>query len=129
MEQLQDLVLGLQHIGIPTHRYEQTLSFYQSLGFTVIYSTMNGNDHVAFLKLKSIVMEVYEHESVAGHSGAIDHVALDVSDIEAVHALVKSLGYQVLEKGIQTLPFFANGVRYFTIEGPNAEKVEFSQYL
>ena len=27
------------------------------------------------------------------------------------------------------LPFWENGVKFFTIEGPNKEKVEFSQYL
>ena len=30
---------------------------------------------------------------------------------------------------IHFLPFWDNGVRFFTIEGPNKEKIEFSQYL
>ena len=30
---------------------------------------------------------------------------------------------------IHFLPFWENGVKFFTIEGPNKEKVEFSQYL
>ncbi|MDD3243533.1 MAG: VOC family protein, partial [Eubacteriales bacterium] len=30
---------------------------------------------------------------------------------------------------VKGLPFWANGVRFFTILGPNAEKIEFSQML
>ena len=30
---------------------------------------------------------------------------------------------------IHFLPFWDNGVKFFTIEGPNREKIEFSQYL
>ena len=34
-----------------------------------------------------------------------------------------------MEGEIHFLPFRENGVKYFTIEGSNKEKVEFSQYL
>ena len=30
---------------------------------------------------------------------------------------------------VHFLPFWENGVKFFTIERPNKEKVEFSQYL
>lgn len=30
---------------------------------------------------------------------------------------------------VHFLPFWENGVKFFTIEEPNKEKVEFSQYL
>ena len=30
---------------------------------------------------------------------------------------------------VHFLHFWENGVKFFTIEGPNKEKVEFSQYL
>ena len=30
---------------------------------------------------------------------------------------------------VHFLPFWENGVKFFTIEGPNKEMVEFSQYL
>jgi catechol 2,3-dioxygenase-like lactoylglutathione lyase family enzyme len=129
MPTFQDLILGLQHIGIPTHSLEKTIDFYQSLGFSVIHAPLHDHKRVAFLKLGDVVIEAYESDETAAHTGAIDHFALNVSDIQAVHSLVRSLGYQELENGIQTLPFFSHGVSYFTIQGPNAEKVEFAQYL
>lgn len=35
----------------------------------------------------------------------------------------------MLDAEIQFLPFWENGVRFFTIVGSNKEKIEFSQYL
>ena len=62
-------------------------------------------------------------------TAAIDHIALDVSDIEAAYALVQGLGYPVVSQGIESMNVWENGVRYFTILGPKQERVEFNQYL
>ncbi|MGB4407508.1 MAG: VOC family protein [Sphaerochaeta sp.] len=122
-------VTGLQHIGIPTNNLDSTLAFYQSLGFEKQYGTNNKGEEVAFLHLKQVMIETYQNYQGAMATGSIDHIALDVSDIEAVYAEVGKLGYPILEDGIQGLPFWKNGVRFFTIEGPNKEKIEFSQML
>lgn len=122
-------VTGLQHIGIPTDNLEKTLAFFQSLGFEMQYEVSHKGEEVAFLQLKNVMIETYQnYQATMGH-GAIDHIALDVSDIEATYAEIVKLGYPILEKGIQDLPFWKRGVRFFTIEGPNKEKVEFSQML
>ena len=56
-------------------------------------------------------------------------MALDVTDIEKTFELVKTLGCEMLDSSIQYLPFWDHGVRFFTILGPNKEKVEFSQMM
>ena len=122
-------ITGLQHIGIPTNDMKKTLDFYQSLGFEKQYGTNNKGEEVAFLQLKKVMIETYQNYQGAMEHGAIDHIALDVTDIEAAYAEIGKLGYTILEDGIQSLPFWKNGVRFFTIEGPNKEKVEFSQML
>ena len=61
--------------------------------------------------------------------GAIDHVALDVRDIEEIFQYINEAGLNSTQDTIHFLPFWENGVKFFTIEGPNKEKVEFSQYL
>lgn len=38
-------------------------------------------------------------------------------------------GCKVVSKGPETLLFWENGVKFFTIEGLNKEKIEFNQYL
>lgn len=122
-------VTGLQHIGIPTNNLEKTLAFYESLGFKRQYEVNNKGEEVAFLQLKQVMIETYQNYQGAMAAGSIDHIALDVSDIEGAYAEIGKLGYPILEDGIQSLPFWKRGVRFFTIEGPNREKVEFSQML
>ena len=47
----------------------------------------------------------------------------------AVHEMITGAGLNTTQDEVHFLPFWENGVRFFTIEGPNKEKVEFSQYL
>ena len=124
-----DCMRGLQHIGLPANDSKKTRAFYESLGFKVVYETDNGPEHVVFLALNGLVLETYQNGKAAMRDGSWDHVALDVDDIEAALAECKNLGYPPLEGSIQFLPFFEKGVRFFTILGPNREKVEFNQTL
>ena len=119
---------GLQHIGIPTKDIEGSIRFYIGLGFEDIYQTQNGASRVAFLKLKDLIVETWEGPGM-GVSGAIDHIAIDVIDIEAVFGVVTGAGFSAIEGRICDHPFWERGVRYFTIHGPNAEKVEFNQKI
>ena len=54
---------------------------------------------------------------------------IDVKNIEKVHEMITGAGLNTTQDEVHFLPFWENGVRFFTIEGPNKEKVEFSQYL
>ena len=128
---LQDMVTGTQHIGIPTDDIEKTIAFYTGLGFEIALRTVNqaANEQVAFLRLKNLTVETYETHCASNKAGAIDHIALDVPDVDAVFQAISAGGYTLLDKEVQFLPFWENGVRFFTIEGPNKEKIEFSQML
>lgn len=128
---LKEQVNGLQHIGIPTNDIEATIQFYEKLGFEVALRTVNeeAGEPVAFLKLHSLVIETYENKAAKMESGAIDHVAIDVKDIEKVYELVNQTGLNTTQDTVHFLPFWDNGVKFFTIEGPNKEKIEFAQYL
>lgn len=128
---LREQLNGVQHIGIPTNDIEKTIEFYQKLGFEIAFQTVNeeANEKVAFLKLNTLVIETYENKAAVMRSGAIDHIAIDVKDIEKVYAMINQAGLNSTQDTVHFLPFWENGVKFFTIEGPNKEKVEFSQYL
>lgn len=126
---ISDYTAGIQHLGIPTKDMQETLLFYTELGFDIALATENEGQKVNFLKLGNLVIEAYESENAAMCYGGIEHVAIDVTDIEKVYEIVCSRGLNTLEDEIHYLPFWENGVKFFTIEGPNKEKVEFSQYL
>lgn len=129
--ELKEQLTGIQHIGIPTNDMEATVEFYKKLGFEVAFHTVNedANEKVAFLKLHTLVIETYENKKAVGNAGAVDHLAIDVKDIENVYGMVKKAGLNTTNDQIHFLPFWEKGVRFFTIEGPNKEKVEFSQIL
>lgn len=129
MNEIGRRVAGLQHIGLPTNDMEATLAFYRSLGFELVRQEDNQGERVCFLRLAGLCIEAYENGKAVGKAGAIDHIALDVDDIEAAWDAVAAAGYKPREEAIRTLPFWERGVRFFNIQGPNGETVEFGQIL
>lgn len=131
MKKLGDFALGLQHVGLPTNDLKATIAFYESLGFETVYQVKNeaAGEEVAFLRLKNLTIEAYENGRAAMQSGAIDHIAIDVDDVEAAYRLAQEQGCQIVSNGVEFLPFWQNGVKFFILLGPNQERVEFNQYL
>ena len=72
---------------------------------------------------------IEERELGVMADGAYQHVALDVRDIEEMYKKICENGYEVITDGIEQLPFWDNGVKFFMIKGPNEERIEFCQKL
>lgn len=121
---------GIQHIGIPAKDLEATAAFYEGLGFETVHCTATPDGvPVAFLKLGNCVLEFWQEAEPAGRAGAIDHLSLDVQDIDAAYAEACAGGYRILTDGIESLPFWEKGIRFFKIEGPNGEAIEYCEIL
>ena len=119
------LATGLQHIGVPTNDIEATVAFYTALGFEVIFRTDNNGELVAFMQLGDLVIETYQNFKAVGTAGTVDHIAINVTDVDEARRIADAMHLEVIEEG--ALPFFERGVKYFTILGPNREKLEFNQ--
>ena len=128
---MKEIATGLQHIGVPTGDMDATIHFYHALGFETIFETVNAEagGRVNFFKLGDLVIETYEVTDPAKAPGAVDHIAINVKDIEEAFRFVNEAGLNNTNDTIHSLPFFENGVKFFTIEGANKEKVEFNQFL
>lgn len=126
---IKDYCTGIQHIGVPTDDLEQTVAFYEKLGFTQMLRTDNQGEQVAFLQLHDVVIETYQNGAAASCAGAIDHIALNVKQIDSLFELVKAEGFVLLDSGVNRLPFWEHGVKFFTIVGPNKEKIEFCERI
>lgn len=133
---MKDNILGIQHLGIPCPDLEKSEKWYRDvLGFEKIEDkVVEGRAHAIFMKKGNLVLEMYytndeemDEVRVRKH-GHIDHVALDVKDIEAAWDYMKRTDVEFVDTQIDYLPFF-NGVRFFTVIGPSGEKVEFNQFL
>ena len=134
---IQENVTGLQHLGIPAVNLEESIRWYtEVLGFENIEDkVIPDRCHAAFLKKGNLVLEIYQEDEEAirevasRNHGHIDHLALNVTDVKAAFEEMKKTGCTMLDTEIQSLPFFENGVAWFTVLGPSGEKVEFNQFL
>ncbi|WP_195283322.1 VOC family protein [Harryflintia acetispora] len=131
---LEENIIGIEHIGIPTMDIEHTIQFYEAIGFGLEYFTELPQEdgkliRMAYLRLRNVEIGVYQGGPIAGKSGAIDHLALSVADIEEAFERVKEKKLPLLEPRIRTLNMFEHKVRYFTLVGPSGEQIEFSQRI
>ena len=137
MTYLKGNLRGMQHLGLPVSDLERSLAFYQGFGFVkAMRSDLPGPVKVAMLQKEALTIELYqlsgaEREQLARRGdGHIDHIALDVLDIESAFAEIKAAGFEILEPDAPVfLPFWEKGVKFFTERGPDGEKVEFNQIL
>ena len=127
--EIKDFCTGVQHIGIPTKDIEETIRFYEQLGFMLTLKTKNGEKTVAFLQMHNLHPETYENHAATMQIGAIDHIAIDVKNIDALFEEVKAKSFHLIDQKVNTLPFWENGIKYFNILGPNKEKIEFCEIL
>lgn len=130
---------GWSHLGIPVTDIEKPREFYQKFGFEeVMYAEIPVDGDVicaSMMELKGFIMEFYQLlgadlEEIASRSdGYIDHVALDVADIDKAFEELNENGLEILEDEPVALPFWENGIKYFNIRGPDNEKIEFNQII
>ena len=100
---------GVQHIGVPTANVQGTVEFYKTLGFEeVMRRTVTGDRDFAFMKLGNLLIEVIPTEDPAMRDGAVD---------------------TMLSDSVNQIDFWDNGAKYFFIQGPNDEKIEFCEIL
>lgn len=124
-------IVGTAHIGLPTNDLKKTIEFYEKLGFEVIMETFNekAKEKVAFLQIKNYCIESFENGQAVMVDGAYQHVALEVENIEETYLKICKDKYEIVTDGIEELPFWENGVKFFMIKGPNQERIEFCQKL
>ena len=137
---LQGNLQGVQHLGLPVTDLERSKAFYLNLGFTqTMRADLPGQNEaiqVAMLQKDDLTIELYQlgsqerKEIAARQDGHIDHIALNVLDIEKAYTEIRAAGLEILEENAPVfLPFWTHGVRFFTIRGPDGEKIEFNQIL
>ncbi len=126
---IKENALGYQHMGIFTNDMDKSLEFYTSLGFREIYRAVGGGHLGVFIEMNGMVIELYGNGEAVMAPGAVDHIAIQVRDIEDAFNTIKAGGYDMIEKEIVDIGFWENGMRYFMIWGPNREKIEFCECL
>ncbi|RWY57299.1 VOC family protein [Mucilaginibacter gilvus] len=140
MMQAIDLQINaIQHIGIPVTNIISSQAFYERLGFANVMQAGFGAEGqrgtCVMMKRGSMIIELYQLPGIelaeirTRKNGHIDHVAFDVSDIDATYAVIKQAGFNMIEPAPVFLQFWERGCKYFNITGPDGERLEFNQLL
>jgi catechol 2,3-dioxygenase-like lactoylglutathione lyase family enzyme len=138
---LRDNFNGLQHIGIPVTNLIVSIDFYTKLGFNQILAThvevpeKKDQIQVAMMKQEEVIIELYQLPNIdlklirKRNDGHLDHIAFNVKDINKSFQELKQGNFEIIETGPIFLNFWENGCKYFTIRGPDGEKLEFNQIM
>jgi len=130
---LNENITGLGHMGLPTLDMDATIKFYRFWGFRIIHTKLNAGNIVNFIRKGNCIIETYEDKAAVKAWGAIQHIALNVQNADEAFPLVKAIcereGYKMIDDHVMALPFWDKGIRYFNIEGPNHEVVEFCEIV
>lgn len=134
---LGDNLTGFQHLGLPVTDLDASKDFYTRLGFTEIMARElpRGDDRlrVSMMELNGFILELYQLPGAEGAAitqrddGHIDHLALDVRDINAAFQAICAAGLSPLEETPVFLPFWEHGIYYFNIRGLDGERIEFCE--
>lgn len=127
---------GLAHIALYTKDMETSLKFYKTLGGVVTdqadVKKPTGTNHIKLVQMPGFVLEIIEpHDGspVTAEGGLFPHIAIEVDDVDAAVADLKSAGitsFRTPEPN--TMPIFG-GIRNIFFFGPDGELLELLQHL
>jgi len=121
------LFKGLCHIGIMTDNAEASVQWYcEKLGFRPWYTGKMGPMPLTFVEGYGLVIEFVAAGRFEG-MGPVDHIALEVMNIEEAVADMRRKGVQIDDPGCAP-DFFPTGMKNVFFTGPNGEKLEFVEY-
>ncbi|HFQ8224625.1 TPA: VOC family protein [Citrobacter freundii] len=127
---MRELIKTIAHVGYQVSNLTRSLAFYEPLGFKrqqrFSKTSPQGNIDVAFIEMGGAVLELYQLPEGTPFDVprcGIDHLALEVSDLDAVQRKLAMLGYP-LDEG----PIEEDHVRFLLIRGPDGERLEFDVF-
>ena len=110
----------INHVGIPTDDRGASIAFYRDLvGLKVIPHEIEGNPLVWTRALDGGMVHLIEPRD--GNPAGF-HVALQVDDIDAVLEAINAAGIEITSGPGER----ANGQRYFFVDDPDGNRVEFA---
>ena len=124
----------LDHLGIATSDLEKSVNWYVDvLGFEVFGECIaEDGTPIKFIKNdQGIKYEIFQLPNLGPEEvDHINHISLVSDDIEKDYEYCVSKGFKVTTDGIQGIgTAWEKGCRFFKIEGPSGEQIEFDQIL
>lgn len=129
-------MIGLGHVAIYVEDIARSKAFYGDvLGFEELWYVKHENtgSQLQFMQQKGIVLELVQkgggQKQRDGVDGTINHLCMQVQDIEAAKAALEAAGV-VFENEIQLDPdLYPNGEKSARFRGPDGETLQIEQIL
>lgn len=129
-------IIGLAHIGIFVKDIEKSKKFYtEILGLECInecvFEGVDNTFTIAFMKKGSLCIELVmrKYQSELG-DGVIDHIAMQVDDLDAMLVKLSAFGIKFEAKEPDYHPtMLGSGAKWIFFRGPDNEHLEIAQIL
>lgn len=124
---------GLAHVGLFILDVERSKEFYTNvLHFEVVFEVQNTEVKVVFVKNGNLILELVEflNEKTKRTDGLVDHVAINVNNIENVVEKLRERGIVFeTDKITYAHNFWNNGSKWILFRGPDGEHLELNEIL
>ncbi len=123
-------LIGLDHIGIMVTDYDRSLDFYvNKVGFKIRSEEQMGDMKLGFLEAGTCVLELVALPNAQPRpAGIVDHVAIQVEEIEMLMCKMIEKGVVFETPDIQDNKELLGGVRNVFFRGPDQERIELFEY-
>jgi len=120
-------VVGLHHAGVYVASLARSIAFYRELfGLEVAEQLSFGGEQIAFLRIGAGRLELIEGGHARGGAGVVDHIALEVTDMDALIDRLRANGVTLLDEAPVRVPGL--GARILFCQGPDGERIELLEY-
>ena len=123
-------ITGFGHVGLYVHDIDAAIDFYRDvLGFSIMSDWVRERDEtrMVFMNNGSCVIELCLNPDIKERlvDGPINHLAMIVSDMEAMRVKLLAKGVVFETESVQTDEgLFSNGAKYLIFRGPNGERLQ-----
>lgn len=120
-------VLGLHHAGIYVAELERSIAFYGDMfGLELAEQLTLGAEKIAFLRAGPARLELIEASGASRPAGVVDHVALEVDNLDVLLQRLREHDVTLLDQGPVAVADLQ--ARMLFCEGPDGERIELFEY-
>ena len=122
------VVVGLHHAGVHVSSLARSIAFFEQVfGLRLSQRLSFGGEELAFLSTGSGWVELIEDGSRGRPTGVVDHLALEVNDLDGQVRRLVERGVPLLDQAPVAVP--ALGARILFCLGPDGERIELLEHV
>jgi catechol 2,3-dioxygenase-like lactoylglutathione lyase family enzyme len=117
------MVIGVHHAGVHVTSLERSIAFYQAVFRLRLAERLSlGAEQLAFLQAGGSRIELIADGAGARDTGVVDHLALEVDDLDGWLLRLRERGIRLLDEAPVDVPPL--GARILFCLGPDGERIE-----